>query len=62
VRLTPEGERPHAYLTDDALQPAGALELAHRLPVLDPGRRYILERDETGAWRLLEHASAPAQR
>ena len=60
-QLAPEGTRPHAYLTDDALQPAGTLELAHRPLVLDPGCRYSIERDETGAWHLLEHARALTQ-
>lgn len=54
--FTPEGERPHAYLVDDGLQPADLLELAHRPVVLDRASRYTIERDETGAWRLLECA------
>jgi hypothetical protein len=54
--FSPEGERPHAYLVDGDLQPVGLLELAHRAVVLDRASRYTIERDETGAWRLLEHA------
>jgi hypothetical protein len=59
-QLTPEGERPHAYLVDSDLQPAGVLELAHRPVVLDRGCRYTIEQDETGAWRLAEHAGVVA--
>jgi hypothetical protein len=58
-QLTPEGTRPHAYLTDDQLQPAYTLELAHRLIALNSECRYSIERDGTGAWRLLEHAGVP---
>ncbi len=55
--FTPEGERPHAYLVGGDLQPVDILELAHRPVVLDRSCRYTIERDETGAWRLLEHAA-----
>jgi hypothetical protein len=58
-QLVPEGTRPHAYLTDDALQPVVKMELAHRPLVLDPGCRYSIEQDGTGAWHLLEHAESP---
>lgn len=54
-QLTPEGTRPHAYLTNDSRQLVDTLELAHRMIALDPATRYTLERDETGAWRLLTH-------
>ncbi|HUZ37739.1 MAG TPA: hypothetical protein VMV17_15570 [Streptosporangiaceae bacterium] len=56
-QMTPEGERPHAYLVDAALEPTGRLELAHRPIVLMRGCRYTLSRDEAGAWRLCEHTA-----
>jgi hypothetical protein len=59
-QLTPEGERPHAYLVDNDLQPVDFLELAHRPVVLNHSSRYTIERDETGAWRLAEHVGAVA--
>lgn len=61
-QLTPEGERPHAYLVDTALEPVSRLELAHRTIVLMHERRYTLSQDEAGAWELHERAISPAVR
>ena len=55
MAVDPEGERPHAYLVDAALEPIGRLKLAHRRIVLMRDRRYTLSQDEAGAWRLCEH-------
>ena len=57
-QLTPEGERPQAYLVDAALQPVNILELAHRAVMLDTTCHYTISRHETGAWHLLAHAGA----
>ncbi len=54
-QMTPEGERPHAYLVDAALEPIEKLELAHRPIVLMRGCHYTLSLDEAGAWQLHEH-------
>lgn len=57
-QLAPDGRSPHAYLVDTGLNPAGALELAHRPYVLDPAASYTISPDETGAWRLFENVAA----
>lgn len=56
--LTPQGKRPHAYLVGPGLEPVTTLELAHRAVMLDSRCRYAIERNETGAWCLVEHVAA----
>lgn len=57
-QLTPEGERPHAYLVNDALQPIGELTLTHGVLALLRDRRYMVVQDATGAWGVHEHVPA----
>lgn len=58
-----EGDRdPHRYLHKEAWDGqrvhADSFELAHTTAVLVPSREYVIESDETGAWRLLESVTA----
>jgi hypothetical protein len=59
-QLTPEGDRPHAYLVDGNGAPVESLELAHRPLVLMRDHSYVVSRDETGAWLLNEQVTAAA--
>lgn len=55
-----DDRNPHRYLWqvtfDGGRAPADALDLAHRSMVLTPGHEYVIEEDETGAWRVLATA------
>jgi hypothetical protein len=57
-QLTPQGDRPHAYLVHGNGAPVESLELAHRLLVLVRDRSYVVAGDETGAWLLKEQVTA----